>query len=68
VRRDNDAYFTTPELAQALVDTLDILPGDEVLEPHAGGGAFVEACGARRRWSLLTSLPSPRWGGTSRTS
>lgn len=64
MRRDNDAYFTAPALAQALVDTLDILPGDEVLEPHAGGGAFVEAL-LRRTPAVVASdiapLPGTGW-------
>lgn len=41
--RPLDAYYTDPALARALVGLLDIRPGDEVLEPHAGGGAFVDA-------------------------
>ena len=36
-----DRYYTPPALAQQLVATLGILPGDVVLDPSAGGGAFL---------------------------
>lgn len=36
-------YFTTDALADVLVGTLGIQPFESVLEPHVGGGAFVEA-------------------------
>ena len=38
-----DAYYTPRELAGFLVGLLPITPGDLVLEPSAGGGAFVAA-------------------------
>ncbi|MEL6348444.1 MAG: hypothetical protein AAFV53_35385, partial [Myxococcota bacterium] len=38
-----DAYYTPDRLAQAIVAELPIRPGDRILEPHAGGGAFVRA-------------------------
>lgn len=42
-RRERDAYYTPSALAEFLVDLLDLAPGTTVHEPHAGGGAFVEA-------------------------
>jgi len=44
-RRALDAYYTPPALALACVTTIwDLLNiGREVLEPQAGGGAFVDA-------------------------
>ena len=36
-----DRYYTPPELAAALVDVLEICPGESMCEPSAGGGAFV---------------------------
>lgn len=42
-RRPLDAYYTPDALAEALVGLLPIEPTDTVLEPHAGGGAFVRA-------------------------
>lgn len=47
-RRVNDAYYTTPELARALVALLvrdGWWRGGWVLEPSAGKGAFVRAIG-----------------------
>lgn len=38
-----DRYYTPPALAEALVDLLPIQQTDRVLEPSAGGGAFVRA-------------------------
>ena len=38
-----DAYYTPYELAKFLVGLLPIQPNDLVLEPSAGGGAFVKA-------------------------
>ena len=38
-----DAYYTPEKLAAALVDLLPIRPGEAVLEPSCGGGAFVRA-------------------------
>jgi hypothetical protein len=42
-RRALDAYYTPDALAAALVGLLPIEATDTVLEPHAGGGAFVRA-------------------------
>jgi len=42
-RRELDAYYTPDELAAFLVGLLPIEPTDTVMEPHAGGGAFVRA-------------------------
>ncbi len=42
-RRPLDAYYTPDPLAAALVGLLPIEPTDTVMEPHAGGGAFVRA-------------------------
>lgn len=43
-QRDSlDRDYTPPALARRLVDLLPILPTDEVLEPHVGGGAFARA-------------------------
>ena len=42
-RRPLDAYYTPPALALRLVGVAQIEPGESVLEPHAGGGAFVSA-------------------------
>jgi len=41
-RAELDRYDTPPELAAELVGLLDLPPGAVVLEPAAGGGAFVE--------------------------
>ena len=38
-----DAYYTPAELAGYLVGLLPIMDGELVLEPSAGGGAFVRA-------------------------
>ena len=38
-----DRCYTPKALAQAIVDQLDIRPGDTVLEGAVGSGAFVEA-------------------------
>lgn len=43
-----DRYYTPPELAAVLVEHLGIDSDDRVLEPHAGGGAFVAAV---RHWA-----------------
>lgn len=40
-RTEGDAYYTPPELASAIVSRLGVRPGDRVLEPSVGGGAFV---------------------------
>jgi hypothetical protein len=42
-RHPLDAYYTPDALAAKLVRLLPIGPADTVLEPHAGGGAFVRA-------------------------
>lgn len=50
-RRFLDAYFTPQELADALTHRLvddGFWRGGQVLEPHAGGGAFVRSA----RWIL----------------
>ena len=55
-----DAFYTPIELALALVRCLPIRPGDVVMEPSVGGGAWLQAvrqvhprprrhCPARRR-------------------
>ena len=38
-----DQYFTRDDVARACVKMLPIRPGEAVLEPHAGGGAFLRA-------------------------
>lgn len=43
MRRPLDAYYTPDALAESLVGLLPIDPRATVLEPHAGGGAFVRA-------------------------
>lgn len=47
-RAANDAYFTPPALALAICRALDPLigPPHHVLEPGAGGGAFMDAAEA----------------------
>ena len=42
-RITNDAYYTPDRLAQKLVGLLPITNRQHVVEPHAGGGAFVRA-------------------------
>jgi len=42
-----DRYYTPKPLARALTALLDVKRGDRVLEPSAGGGAFVEALAGR---------------------
>lgn len=42
-----DAYYTEPALARRLVALLPLEQGDIVLEPHVGGGAFIDALIAR---------------------
>ena len=41
--RDLADYSTPDDLAEVLVSLLDIGPGEQVMEPHVGGGAFVRA-------------------------
>lgn len=50
-RLANDAYYTPQPVADACVRTLayTLPPNARVLEPHAGGGAFVRALLASRR-------------------
>ena len=43
IRRKLDAYYSPDAAASALVGLLPIRTTDKVLEPHAGGGAFVRA-------------------------
>ncbi len=43
MRRMNDAYYTPDTLAARLVALLPIEATDTVMEPSAGGGAFVRA-------------------------
>ena len=42
-----DRYYTPSKLAHVLAQLVPIVPGQHCLEPHAGGGAFVEAMQAR---------------------
>ena len=42
-RLSNDAYYTPDPLAEKLVGLLPLSPGDFVLEPSVGGGAFARA-------------------------
>ena len=46
-RTGGDSYYTPPALARMLVGLLPLEPGDTVLEPSAGGGAFCRAIEAR---------------------
>ena len=41
-----DRYYTPDRLARACVETLTLRPGERILEPSAGGGAFLRALGA----------------------
>jgi len=43
VRAELDAFYTPDDLARHLVGLLPVLPGDTVLEPSVGGGAFARA-------------------------
>jgi hypothetical protein len=43
IRIQNDAYYTPPDLAEKLVGLLPIQPYEAVLEPHGGGGSFIQA-------------------------
>mgnify|MGYP001564614195 CR=1 FL=1 len=54
VRTPSDAYYTPATIANALVALLPITQGSLVLEPSAGGGAFVDAAMARgaRVWAI----------------
>ena len=42
-RTPGDAYYTPQVLADALVSLLPLIPGETVMEPSAGGGAFVRS-------------------------
>jgi hypothetical protein len=55
-RRLNDAYETPDPLATALVAELPIPPRSWVLEPHAGGGAFVRALRGRGHSVLAVDI------------
>ena len=56
-----DAYYTPHQLAAALVRRLPFLPGQRVLEPSAGGGAFVDALvGHPERLSVTALDVNPR--------
>lgn len=65
-RRPFDAYYTPPELADAMVQRLldrgHLQPHHQVWEPHAGGGAFVSAL-VRRRISVVASDLNPQAPG-----
>lgn len=58
-----DAFYTPDEVASACVDTLGgALRGMTVLEPHAGGGAFVRAAmaaGADPVWAMDINPQAP---------
>lgn len=57
-RLDNDAYYTPQRVADACVRAVarSIAPCSNVLEPHAGGGAFVRALRAQRSDLVATVL------------
>ena len=60
-----DQYFTRDDVARACVKMLPIQPGESVLEPHAGGGAFLRALvatGADLYAYDRDLSPSDRWG------
>lgn len=42
-----DRYYTDAGLADALVGLLDVLPGQSVVEPSVGRGAFIRAARSR---------------------
>lgn len=46
---DGAAYYSPLPLARAIVDRMQLRPGDVVLEPSAGGGSFLEALIIRDR-------------------
>jgi hypothetical protein len=70
-RRTLDRYYTPDEVARACVATLPILDGDTVLEPSAGGVAFLRAvrdsfpCSRLRALDLDPASPArlPEYGG-----
>lgn len=61
-----DRYYTPDALASALVALLPIAPGARVLEPHAGGGAFVRALEARGARVVPADLDEAAGWGPSR--
>jgi predicted RNA methylase len=54
-----DAYYTPDPLARKLVGLLDVR-GKRVLEPHAGGGAFVRALVAAGAHRVLAGDINPQ--------
>lgn len=57
-----DAFYTPDDVAAACVRTLGGLRGLSVLEPHAGGGAFVRAAtaaGAASVWAMDINPQAP---------
>lgn len=48
-----DQYFTRDDVARACVKMLPIQPGELVLEPHAGGGAFTRALRAEHPEAIV---------------
>ena len=55
-RRPLDAYYTPDALASALVGLLPIEATDTVMEPHAGGGAFMRALLPVAHWVLACDV------------
>jgi hypothetical protein len=43
-REGLDRYYTPDNVAECLVSLLGLLPGQHVVEPSIGGGAFARAC------------------------
>lgn len=62
-RRELDAYNTPDEVAERLVRALWFERGAVVLEPHAGGGAFVRAL--RQRDVIVYANDIAETGGAS---
>ncbi|NBV61810.1 MAG: class I SAM-dependent methyltransferase [Rhodobacteraceae bacterium] len=56
MRRPLDRYYTPDDLARACVGTLPCLDGLTVLEPSAGGGAFIRALRAHSSRARLVAL------------
>lgn len=46
-----DAFYTPQDLAQALLAILPIRPGDTVIEPSVGGGAWIRALKQVHPWT-----------------
>lgn len=42
LNKDNDIAYTNPEMGKFLISTIDFKPGDIVMEPCYGKGAFFE--------------------------